>query len=607
MSSPAIDYGALAAQNGALTKPTMPPAPGAAGGIDYAALAQKSGAVATTPANSAPAPGSVAAGQRHWWETGTSGTDTTPGVDNTTFLKNAGQGVTQAIAEPFDTLFHAVRKIPGLGDFLAKHAGLDTAIAEDDAEIKKPLGEGSGLGHAAVTTGEFVVGDAELKAIQDGLIPLAKGANFAEKAKAIQPILKAAVDHPHIAKTLLTAVRQGALGTVQAAAHGADLPTALETGAITGATGGATEGATEGFQNAREGAASASEATAAHEAAPAVVKERAGAMTAERQAVAQGRVKDVAKDAARNSIARFNEAQAPALTMTGEPVTEANFEPADEHAAAAATNSFGDAADQIRSAAKPVYEKIDEATGGKFAQLQADRAKAFKANDGAGIDKADDAIDGLLTKTEGVAPQDLAAAKSAWKDSKILDKLHSATEGAFNGITEEMAAQPGTSARLLKSGNSNGGTLQARIGNMLRKPGAQAQVESVIGKEGVKNLYTASHLVSTPELRAATQKLAEEVAKNLPALPKAAGSGLVGKMAGAGVGASAATMLGHPMWAPVAAAAGAGAETMTRAVLNKMVTSPRIGELMDFAVRNNIAPRTAGALIATEMQRGNAQ
>lgn len=677
---------------GAIVKPMTPPAtapPASVQGLPPGAIVKPM----TPPPSTSTATSTITPPSSHsWWslllpDAGTTADpdvtkelqDKGMGAGTADMLHNAVTGTHHALLEPTDTIEHAIRKIPWLGPLLGQHAGLDKGIAADDAELAKPVGTGGGAGEAAVGTGEFLVGDKELQWLGEGLTSLVKGANYADRLKIVQPILKVAADHPHMARTLMTALRNATVGGTQAVLHGEDLPTAAKTAAVTGLAGGATEGATEGLAFAREGAAKTAQEAADYEAIPEVKAERTAAMVADRQATAQGQVKDVARQATEDALNRLNAARTP-TTVTTPPATVAaregadtidegiraqnarqqlgsmaatvpdrllprnpiveeighraalvpgrlwdevgnaasaettvppTFEPVDAQAHAAEVNSFGDGAEKLRAAADPVYKKIDTATGGQFAELQADRAAGYRTNDPAKIAKAEDGIDAMFAKKPaGISGEDYAAAKSAWRDSKVLDKLHSATEGAFNGISEEMAAQPGTSQRLLKPGDSGGGTLQKRIGTLMAKPKMAADVERVIGKEGVTNLYRASHLVSTPEIAAETQRLAEEVAKQFPApkVPNETAKAVrdVGARAlGTGVGAAMGHAADVPYW--ISGPAGAGAAEVTRYVLRKMVTSPRIGQLMEFAIKSKVAPKVAAGLIAGEIQRERGQ
>ncbi len=450
-----------------------------------------------------------------------------------------------------------------------------------------------------------------------------QAATFGDKAAATAKLAKFLEQNPRLAQLAAVgarAVKAAATGAVKNPAL-AGGQTFVKTGGDTGAageaaaggavTGGVLEGVGAGVGAARAAATSTAAARdaaqAAYEASPQVLAERTAAMKAARQATAQQMVKDTAKGATRGVIDRMNEAMQPPLAITGEPLSEANFQPIDADAAAARTHSFGDAADEAAAAAKPVYDKLDAATGGEFTKLKNARSAAYRSGNAANYRQATNAIDDLLKKTpEGVTPAEFAGAKSAWKDERDLDRIHNAVEGAFNGITEEMAAQPGTSARELKGGQSTG-ALQSRIGTLLRGKNAlgEERIRELLGPEGMAGLYRASHLTSTPELRKATQELADAVAKEFPKPEPAAKPGvrgLVGHMTGSGLAAGAIShAAGTPYYETLA-----GVEA-ARYVLHQVVTNPAIGRMFEYAVDYGASPQNAAKTIAAMIQQQETQ
>lgn len=231
--------------------------------------------------------------------------------------------------------------------------------------------------------------------------------------------------------------------------------------------------------------------------------EAATALKTQRQIEAQAGITNIARDATQDALGRFNAARG-----------TANFEPVDATEAAKGVTSFGDTAEAIRGAARPVYDAINEATEGKFSELQKARATAMRASDFPEVENVEGKIDKMLESNPGVNPQEWRAAKSAWRDSKDLDRIHSAVEGAFNGISPEMAAEEGTADRAVKGEN-----LQMRLGGLLRgaKKMDPARISELIGPDGLAGLYRAAKLTSTPELKTATQNLVEKIAQELPA------------------------------------------------------------------------------------------
>jgi hypothetical protein len=290
-----------------------------------------------------------------------------------------------------------------------------------------------------------------------------------------------------------------------------------------------------------------------------------------------------------------------------------NFAQVDAAKEAAGVSSFGEAAEKIRQAAQPVYKQLDSATGGEFNKLRMARTAAYKSGNEAARREADLGIEKLLAdKPKGVSSEDYATAKSAWADTKTLDRLHQAVEGSFNGISEDMAAQSGTGERLLRGGNSQGSTLQINLGRLLRSRDMAGRIEGLIGKEGIANLYRASALVSNPEMKKATASLAEQVAAEFPAPAK---DGALHRVAGGAAGGSVGAAIGHAIGGQpggaagfaVGSAAGAALSDGARDVMRKMVMSPRVGQLMDFAVRNHVGSKVAAAAVAAQIRREQPQ
>jgi hypothetical protein len=229
--------------------------------------------------------------------------------------------------------------------------------------------------------------------------------------------------------------------------------------------------------------------------------EAATALKTQRQIEAQAGITNIAKNAAQDAITRMNEARG-----------TVNFEPVDPVEASKGVTTFGDTAEAVRDAARPVYDAINEATEGKFSDLQQARSRAMRANDFGEVEKVEGKIDQMLNQNPGVKPEEWRAAKSAWRDSKDLDRIHNAVEGAFS-VPQEMVGKTGVDARELA-----GSKMQARLNSILRgaKKMDPARISELIGPDGLEGLYRAAKMTSTPELRAATNDLAQKVAAELP-------------------------------------------------------------------------------------------
>jgi hypothetical protein len=506
---------------------------------------------------------------------------------------NVSQGLEtpqQAAVQPKDAIAGHVKDA---ADWINAHAqdhGIWQHVGdfgESALELMSPEGL-AGLAGDTVKAGEVAGKGAEVSA---------KAAQLGDASK----VAKLLDQYPRIKALLMIGAKAaqagGEVGAQTYAKTGGDTQAAGEA-ALTGAAFGAGAGALDAGVTAARTAENTRQVTAAaHEAAPAVLAERTAAEGAARQAAAQQGVKDVAARATNDAFQRFNTGMAAVPGFT-------------EAVAPVAPKTFAEGSEALKQVVRPLYQKADAAAGydGELQNLMAQHKEAVANLDYKAANKAEDSIDALLeNRPASVTPAEQAAMKMGWRDAKVLDKVHAATEGAFNGISEDMAAEPGTSARKLKGGSKESGSLQTNMGRVLDTPAKAKEAYRVLGRDGVANLYRASYLVSTPEMAKATAALAEQVAAEFPA----AEEGTLHKVVGGALGAAAGGALGH------AAAGGTGAEVGAllggaggkmlsdgaRDVMRKMAMSPRIGQLMDFAVRNNVSPKIAAAAVAAEMRR----
>jgi hypothetical protein len=241
MSTPTIDYDALARQAGAVNVPppvstpqaTAPPsAPPKTtnAAVDYDALARQAGAVDVQPLKPA----------------------TTP--TQTSFRENVAQGVGTAAAQSLSGIAEVGSHIPGtqyvaskVGDVLGlpklpantnPYETVNKSTAANATAANQTTG--GKVGTMGENLAEFVLGDEALK-----------GLSLARRAGLLSKLAQVAETHPIIAKIIghgLDAVRTGVVGTAQGLAHGESLPQAATSGAIAGATGAALGTATDGIR-----------------------------------------------------------------------------------------------------------------------------------------------------------------------------------------------------------------------------------------------------------------------------------------------------------------------------------------------------------------------
>lgn len=373
---------------------------------------------------------------------------------------------------------------------------------------------------------EFMSGEGELKALSTGekLKKLGVVAEFLEKhpslMKLVGPALRQGTaraaqaaefleEHPRIAQLSGTALRQGTVGAAQAAVHGDPHP--IETGIETGVTGSALEGIGGGVSNKLKSLAeeiSPKYVNIADESIPMLASQEQGASDLAKKSAnieSEPAIKKRQQEGVHYAVGNIaTDAANSVLSKFGQSVDS--------------VGSFGDAAKKLRDAAKPVFQRLDELSDNEYSGLkgQMDAARKVMRSPSsyeAQIDaqsKFNDAqnrIDKLFTKYgDQVGAEDLKNAQSAWKTSKVLDKIHNAVEGSFN-VPKDVADRTGLNREL--SGNK----LNARLHTLLDK--IPDQVYGAIGQEGVDNLHLLADLTSTTDKAGALNRGIDAIAKEM--------------------------------------------------------------------------------------------
>ncbi len=268
------------------------------------------------------------------------------------------------------------------------------------------------------------------------------------------------------------------------------------------------------------------------------------------------------------------------------------FSPADVPGAVGQVRTFGDAAAQIQAAAKPVYQALDRASGGEFNKLNGVIKKAqavirnpasMEAADSAEarLSEANESVENLMTRHSGeISPGDYRAARVAWRASNRLSELHTNFERMMNGITPEESDK---GFQRVMTGSSK------RLESYLAKDTNRAQIEELIGKDGVTNLKQITELLGHVGTARTTASVIKNIAMEFGRHAR------VGGLPGA-AGGLIAYHMGVPWFEGMMTGAAAG-EGM-RAVLRSAATSPRIGNAVNYAVRNGIDPKLYAPLIA---------
>jgi hypothetical protein len=348
---------------------------------------------------------------------------------------------------------------------------------------------------------EFISGDAALKSL-----------SVAEKFGLGMKIAKLAEESPAVGKLInmgLNAVRTGVVSGAQESIHGGDTGDVLSSAGTGALTSVASEGLGALAKLAKPGSTKITGETLS---TPPIWK---GANTVSELAEAN-------QEPGKKVLGNVAQQAADAITQKfGQTAPET-------------ISTFHDAAEAVKKAAKPVFEKLDSISKGEFQtatnELNSANKIARRATSLKDLQEAEKAasaaqsrIDDIFKKAagQGVKPEDLQNARSAWRSMNTLEKVHGKIDAAFN-MPQAAADVAGVDRTLDLS------KLQGRL-NAAFKAIPKADLESAIGKEGTQNLLSISELGADP-VRA---KTLGEIAQNIGQHLSAGGAGV---LAGAAVG-----------------------------------------------------------------------
>jgi hypothetical protein len=354
---------------------------------------------------------------------------------------------------------------------------------------------------------EFMYGEGELKAVGLGSKAL-NVAKTSEKFSEMARVAKFLEEHPKLASLVGNSIRTGTVGGAQAAVHGGstgDVLTAAGTGALSSA---ATEGLGALAKLAKPGTQEIAGETL--QTAPKWTgASTAGKLAEANQGASQGVIGNVARESADAITQKFGQTAPESIS------------------------TFRDAAKAVESAAKPVFEKLDEISSGGFQtaknELDAANKIARRATSISDLQEAEKSaataqakIDKIFTDSAGkVDPEDLKNARSAWRSKNVLEQLHTKIDAAYD-MPQSASAISGAERTLQLS------KLQGRLNAAFQKI-PQQDLQNVLGQEGTKNLFELAKLGADPERAKTLGEIASQIGQHLS-------SGGAGVLAGAAIG-----------------------------------------------------------------------
>jgi hypothetical protein len=249
-----------------------------------------------------------------------------------------------------------------------------------------------------------------------------------------------------------------------------------------------------------------------------------------------------------------------------------NFEPIDAKGEAQQVSSFGEAAEKIREHAKPVYQRLDAATNGKFTELRVARDAAYASEDYKAAYAAEKQIEKLFDDAvveRQIDRLDYKTVKSAWRTSKILDAVHDAVSRGFNIEDAKLAEDAGVWRGI------SGGKLQNGINRLTKEYGTEA-INEVLGSDGMRGLQRTASLLQTPRYAQQYGQVIGHVADD--------------------VASTAANAPGAPktvQWA-------------RNLVLHRIATDPKFSKFVEYAVKNRVPQSMSIGILSGLMNQSSA-
>lgn len=515
-----------------------------------------------------------------------------PDTGNPVIDMNRGivRGVARGAAQSYTGLLNVGRKITG---DTSQPGQVDTAIQSIGDEPNQGIAE---------SAGGVLEGVLEFMGGQEALEGGAKALSLADRLKQAVPLMKLAERYPRLASFFSSqagqrtaqiaadVAKQGVVGAVQGTAKTGDVGEGLAEGAETAAGSGLLSGAVAGV-----GGKLADRLVAAQPGAqtiegvenevPAAAK---NVTPAPRQAQALATVGAAARNAGEESLERVNATRQAAPEMEagpggvqGEPTGKLKpptLQPVDAKTAMQGAQDFGEASERVQGAVLPVYDQLNELSGGQFNKLRTQRSAALRDMSAPGapakLEEAENGLQSLFEEhQDAISPGDYKAANQAFADSKIFDRVHQAVERATLG-----SVRSGTYLAI------KGDSLAQGLKGVERQVGRQ-RLQQAIGKDRLDNLYRLAQLTGdstyNPKINTAVKHVAQ--AFSVP-------------LSGATVGGA----LAHGAGVPWEIGAGAGAVTAAalKRVTSALLTNPKVAQNIIFAIDAGARPEVYGPFIA---------
>lgn len=260
-------------------------------------------------------------------------------------------------------------------------------------------------------------------------------------------------------------------------------------------------------------------------------------------------------------------------------------------------HDFTSASDQLTQANNAIYDSLDQATGGKFRELNGEVQAAKKlAYDGGPEAQAMYAnklkqMQDLMDKGMGgnVTPEAMSAVKAAWRQSYILSDAGNALDKSLDGL-------PGESNVSMQQRGINGKKLDSGLQRLVQRHGLET-VKAALGPGRLENLQTIADATKTNAQRLNFNRGLHEVAR------------FVGGAAGAKAGSalSGGSWEGTMAGAATGAAVGAKAHAALARTLEAVRMNPKVGQNLVFAIESGADPKNYGPFIGAMITKAESE
>jgi hypothetical protein len=285
--------------------------------------------------------------------------------------------------------------------------------------------------------------------------------------------------------------------------------------------------------------------------------------------------------------------------------SQPNFPAHDVVSAVRNTDSLAGAAQTLKDAHAPFWQKADELSDGRFTQLR-EQEKNIQGRINAKTppsnledlqrqlqDNQQQQMDFFDRYRTQLSPQEWETHRSGYQDGIVLSNLNNLIERHFNGITRgEAAARPGTLQRVFQPSAG----LNQQLEDFYNKGTNRQVLERTIGPDHMLDLKELGQLFENSDRRTAAKGLLDSIGSAIRRHHYG-----IGGLTGGGL----AYGLTHSLGAGVGilgGAATAGAVTGTlQYITDRLATDPNFAKSFIYATTKKVAPRIAGPLLASRL------